>query len=581
VATFELSYAGRPFVIPDADLMDRVSRWLKVMELPIIDTPGWPYPGANATRLGVQPPPVPAGVGLYELYVPPKASAWTVFRGLMHKKEVANLSTGIFTFVMSDGTGRAIGNLALLPPQPLLGLDGAADLYLVTLVDRRYLGNTFLFHPTAVSNFGSAGTWAGMIGGAADAATFGGPVTITNDGISTASPAAVYGTPEIDSDLYAWDGPGGVQADASLDSCGMLLVADMAGSISTPYMTLRYDATPGFTAAARAAAAPDRAAGGLLWASDTDPRLGLVLPNVVTVNFPEWCDGVGYANVFRYGANLRSHGGSGGRGACQQITVTAASLGPPYSTLPVAPTFGNPPSINTTAKAILSELSPSATILNTSDLNALATQLAKDFYDRARSGGVCETYRGIVPFDCRAGCYVVYSYWPEPMTRVWGGPINDFCRETFHNIDAGKSSSAPGLWVARDTAPILILSGSGPYVGQRCLDTGSNPVAWPRLETVLVTEMNGAALVVGKIYLCRRSATDPRVADAWTTDAASGSSSLTVGTTPVSGGTTGGVLYSNGSTLQSAGNLVIAGAGNTPSVQAASGKWVSQSIGSH
>lgn len=593
---FELSFGrtsgltalSAPFVIPDADLTDRLTRWLSAAgAMP------FRYDIAQDTNLsfGTQSPE-PSLAGLYELFVPAGASRWAVFRGLMHRADVAALigtgaasvyydsSGGIpsltaGTLRMSvDGVTTITRRMYLLPPQPAFGLNGGADLYVVTLVDGRYFAQ-FGSVGSAANGLTSwtAGTppqnsWEGMIDGAVINAT--GSASLPTF-YGTWPPESVYGQPELDSDFYAFAGRPGPMSDSALACTGRVLCAGP----DPLYTVIRWADANAFAAAARAANAAERRAGGSIFSGYADLALVAHLPSSIQVQFPNWHAGYGYdtcgnlAGGHGDDADPRTHSADGEYGLSTAVNVTRASLGAPYATMPAdTTTSGIALNLRTTAKALYA---PDGTwdAANQTQCNNLAAQLAKDFYD-SQLQSLTETYRGLIAFDARAALDVVYSYWPEPMTRVSRRPLNDYPTRFGHGF--GDQSAPHRVQICQVTGPI-----SGGYYPALIAPGGSTIST----QVVYLFPTNGEALLIGTNYKAVRSQFGSHGSPAKAVYFTAETPPLAVGTTPVSGGTTGGVLYSNGSTLQSSGNLLIAGGGNMPSIQAATNKWISFSIGSN
>lgn len=588
---FELSFGvtsgltslSVPFVIPDAALLERVRRHLPAaLDVPFRYVTG-PDPNLD---FGLRQPDEPRGPGLYELFVPAGASRWATFRGLMHRAEVAKLTgTGNESLYFNGGIPslhsgtlrlRADGGattitrvMYLLPPYPLFGVNGAADLYLVTLVDSRYFAQ--------FSSIGSAGSgltswvltkaWADMIDNSVLADTGGLP---THYG--TWPPESVYGQAELDSDFYAFAGPPGPFADASLAATGRVLCAGP----DPGYTVLKWADANTFAAAARLANAADRVGGGALFTGYSDLALVAHLPGLIDVQFPIWVEGFGYRNCGNLGGghsddeDPRTHSSDGEYGLSIGFPVNPATdLAPPYSTMPAdRTTLGITLNLRTTAKAYFD---PGGTQdpANVTACTNLARQMAMDFYD-AQIQAVTETYRGLVPFDPRAALDVTYCYGPEPLTRVSRPPLN--CYPTRFGHGFGDTSAPQRVQVCKVTGGIS--SGYYPAV----IAPGGTSTGF----TVYLFPTNGEVLAVGSNYPAIRSelghnGTPPRPVYC----TAEGATGLVPGTTLVSGGTVNGVLYSNGTVLQSSANLLLAGAGTMPFIQAASGKWISMAIGSH
>jgi hypothetical protein len=340
-------------------------------------------------------------------------------------------------YMSVDGVTTIQRFMYMLPPQPLVGINGGTDLFLVTLVDFRYFAN-FGSVTNADGNWGSTGTtgnkWGDLILRAVNAALA--SVSTTTSGVWP--PESVYGQPDIDSDFYTYFGPPDSVAEAALWNVGRTMSAD--------YVIIRWSDASGFATAARAAAAPNKIAGGQFWnplqSGATEFRTGPVMPNSITTVFPFWYDGYGYYDALSAigsahsdDADPRTHSGDGEYGNVQSQTYGPADLGSPYTSLVVTPGTinANNLTLRTTAKAVFDTATGLWNSANKTALQALALQLTKDFYDYQLQNFV-ETYRGLVSFDSRACLDVVYSYWPEPMTRVSRRPFNDYPTQFGHGL---------------------------------------------------------------------------------------------------------------------------------------------------
>lgn len=598
MATFDLDYNGLPFVVPTADLLATVARWL-----PATAAVPFRYDPGSDTDLDFGIPTIRQSLTdpLYELFIPTSASRWAFFRGLMAAADVSvlvgNVSPGscysnsgspdlqikVFTAKV-DGVTTIQRYMYMLPPMPLVGLNGGADLYLVTLVDARYYAQ----FGSVGSGAGGGTTWASfnnwqqMIttalaqAGMNSAAYPGGPSGAPST-YGTWPPESLYGQPDIDSDFYAFAGPPGIMADAALAATGRVVTGD--------YTVIKWADANTFATAARSANATNRAAGGVLWpqhqSGSTELPLVAHLPAEVTVAFPWWNDGMGYRQADPASAKTddfdpRSHASDGEYGYNYSLTYLASSLGAPYSSLVFdGSTAGINLNLRTTAKAVFTP-DNSAGVQNATQLNNLGTQLAKDFYD-AQLQSVTETYVGLVTFDYKAAFDVSYCFYPEAMTRISRRPLNEYPSRFGHGF--GDQSAPERVQLCKPTGPVS----GGFYPAVIAPGGGSTGV------TCYLSPTNGETLSVGVNYPAIRAKTSFNGSPArpiYYTAIVGATSALTVGTTTITGGSAGNVLYTNGSTLQGAANLDIAGTsgpGGTPEpfIQAATGKWVSFAIGSH
>jgi hypothetical protein len=586
MAAFQLSCDGTPFVVPTADLLARVRRWMRTDRRPLVRMGDGVSPNLDLDSDNAH---FPADVDLYELFVPTGASRFGFFRGLMAAADVAALTgTGPRSRYYDSGSGlprlqscvfrmgvvpstTITRTMYLLPPVPLTGLGGSADAYLVTLVDDRYWGQFGTLPTGGLSGWGFNNTWQALI------------QNLLNQSLGSSAvsypapwpPAAAYGQPDLDSDFYTFGSPVGPMADAALASVGRVLCGD--------YAVVRWADANAAAAAARTANAAARIAGGALWplhqAGGTELALVAHLPNTVQVVFPHWITGSGYAAAtllsgpILTGCDPRPHSSDGEYGQATVLAYTPADLGSPYDSLVTDSGTPNGASVTlrTTAKAVYpANYGSGGGVTNLAAMQDLAKQLAMDFYD-CQSQAVVETYRGLVAFDPRAALDVTYAYWPEPMTRISRRPLNAYPTRFGHGFGDVQAFTRGQL--VKITGAV-----SGGFYPGALADSGP-------LGTSLVVDVlapNGEALTPGLYYLGIRM---PSVSANPMYYVPNPAPALGVGSTLVNGGSAGNVLYTDGSALQGAGNLDIAGTsgpGSTPTVfvQAASGKWVSFGVGS-
>ena len=129
-------------------------------------------------------------------------------------------------FVMqSDGLGgsQALTTyLMMLPPRPLAVVDGdaAGGLFLVTLVDDRYIRRFYDIgaNVATCSAATSTDTWAGLMNWYC--------VNLGFDGFTLPTISSVYGQPEPDSPLYGASEPNTLMIDAVAANCGGFITLD-------------------------------------------------------------------------------------------------------------------------------------------------------------------------------------------------------------------------------------------------------------------------------------------------------------------------------------------------------------------
>lgn len=488
---FELSFAGYPFVIPDEGTLATVRAWMGSTSPRTMDDP--PYLGPTSEELGTPPGPPPDWLDLYELYEPSGATCWSVFRGLAHRTDVAGMKTatlssvpalGVFKMRVDSGAG-INSAYYLLPPEPIVGLNGVADLYLITLVDERFFWQAT---PAYTNNPSYYTDWFTYIDAVRQQLFSRGIGPGVFAGFSASE--AVYGLPEVDSGLWANGESSGALLDAALAACGRFVYRLSDGS---GFGIARWDTAAATLTNALTAAAPDLMAGGRTYSPDmtlADTARNPIVPGSVTITFPFWSDAGGYETTDLNAHRYRSRAAGPSFDSCYFKQLSPVDLGAPYASLAVNSKWAL--NVASLAKAVTA--TPGGVISNQAALDALAVQVAKDVYDQVVVSGDVR-YRGVQTFDPASGLDRVYTYWPTPSTRVVRRPWNRFPKVLAHGFGA-------------------------------------------------------------------RSAPD-----------------LTINQTKVSGGTANGVLYSDGSKLQSAANVQIVG--GAPYIQAAAGKWFGFSVGSH
>ncbi|HYE77930.1 MAG TPA: hypothetical protein VEI97_08090 [bacterium] len=489
---FELTYAGVPFRVPPKDVLAQAQAWCRVE-----DAREWEYPAPSpgTARLGAARPACPSWLGLYELYQPAGASAWGVFRGLAHRDDAdamaaAALPSGGPTYgalKLKNGQADTVeSRMWLLPPKPLLGVDGASDLYLITLVDERFHWQFRPFQSAGTSFDSTYPTWAALV--EAIRSHLGLVLTIP-----TALEAA-YGRPEPDSDLWAqYESPAHL-LDAALANVGRVLcrTAPATGG----YHALRWAECNTRLSTATTTHAAEIRGGGTSWAigaATTDHRRAAVLPASVVVTFPRWVTGAGYDRG--PGApehDYRDHSRSSGYTAVYAKTLAASALGSPYSSLSTL--SGKALALHTTAKAEAD--ASGGTPANQATLDTLATYLAKDFYD-SQLGSLDAAYRGLLSWDQGAGVDVVYSYL-TPATRVWRRPWNRYPQEFQHGFG----------WRKRPPETAMILVTSEATVADRYpavrMDQHGLGATWTSAESCWGFNRRGA-MYAGQTYLARRN----------------------------------------------------------------------------
>lgn len=407
---FELSFAGYPFREPSEVVRSVIERRMLVENtLPPLPPEEW------APYLPPTPPIPPVRVG--ELFYPWGARRWARFVGLMHKDDLDAVlplvadsdsagkrpKAGVFKMHVGDPTRQVQTDLYMLPPQPLTGLDDAANLWLVTLVDERYY---WRFAPVSVrsanvnARYVWQQTWASLF------TALGGAVgkTISLPG----GVASNYGQPDASSPFYAHSQPVPAILDAACAHVGRVLVRAFDGT----YTAQRYaDAT---AAAETARGTRSRKTGGLSFTTAQaheavagNSTFGPAANRPVSVTVVE---GVWDTKAGTHGAEDRNIPADDRTDFLESVTIQTS------------PTF----------KGFVQGNAFTATVRErgTSPPANIATELTADWYEwNARN--LSETYDGVESFDPLAGLDAAYDYFGTSF-RVWFDGFNYEFREFWH-----------------------------------------------------------------------------------------------------------------------------------------------------
>ncbi len=243
-------------------------------------------------------------VRIGDFFYPVGACRWSIFRGLMTAEDIAavtkalqassptaNISRqiqGTFTIQSEggDSAGSVTTQLFMLPPIPIYGASGTPTLYLVNLVDERYFWHQW-FNPEDCT--GSVlESWSAYLNQLA---------TQLNITLSFATPADVYGIPEIDSPLCTdgYDNPAAL-LDLVAANVGCAVVRNLDGT----YKLQRF-ADANNTAKSNLPASGNNLLGGPAFTDPIDtslpPSYFVMLPGTVRVVFPLWTDDDGSINT--------------------------------------------------------------------------------------------------------------------------------------------------------------------------------------------------------------------------------------------------------------------------------------------
>lgn len=413
---FELSYAGIPFVIPSKEVLDRIEKLLHIEDMMECRVQA-PYSSTiRVIGLGVSEPSIPRWLGLYKLYVPTGATRFGVFRGLASKgaaKAMLKLTEGdepdldpvsASLKIRVSEKGGDTRTMWLLPPKPMLGVTGETDLYLITLVDKRYF---FPLYPANSEPPVGNPSWQEKIdemlslAGIAADTTFGSEIE------------AVYSTPDLDSAIFSPNENLAIILDSCLANVGRVLVSVSESS----WQILTWAEASEELKETKLALAGKKTAGGQSWEADrlieSQPRR-LITPRGVQVSFPA-TDG-SYIKQVLLSDLAEPYASSGSKGSEENLVFFA---------------------MRDSAIAEDSYTAPT----NAVELDDLAEQMARDYYDHI---GISTdiSFAGISGrANAPHGIDVVSDYLAGS-TRLFGGGL--WSHRTDYNHTGGPSGNNDG-----------------------------------------------------------------------------------------------------------------------------------------
>lgn len=445
--TSQLNYAGVDLLIPTPEIEAWVDSLLPLMNLHDIQPPS-PVAPPNLQKVALLLPNKYPEILVNQWFYPAEASCWSIFYGLANKQQVDKLSQDLLqgsvsqrptagAFKVLARAGTTATNLLqtqmyMLPPRPLPATQSSTtSLYLVTLVDERFFfpwRNSGQIRPAAT-------TWDGLISTLATAL---GGITITAD----ATPS-VYGDPDQDSGLYAnYENPA-LLLDAVAYNTGRVVVRNLDGTYK-----LQTYANANTAAGDNRFAIGSRVSGGRILTEDTsakEPARCLVLPEKIIVSFPKVQDGVAFIDTSNRGWIKDSYG------EVYTKEIALSSLSSYYASFETFTGLSKP--MRDTAKALYPTSAGTDPPTNQTALDALATQIAKDFVD-AQVFANDEVYPGIFAPSAMEGVsdYTWTFRADRPTTRVATQTWNNNLSEFQHEL--GGTVSPPGLTVQEvDGAP--------------------------------------------------------------------------------------------------------------------------------
>lgn len=424
-------------------------------------------PGHKSIPWSFQGHDGPREIELGSLYWPTGAARWATGHFLVTDDDLQKIRVQAYTatnanryvslpLVLGEGADRITTSLFMLPPRPLDQIPGQRQLYLLTLVDERWL---WWEKSADITVTGGTTTWATLIG---DIATALG-VTITTDTISSD-----YLKPGKEFASYRGYLP--LLLDAVLSSIGHTLVRKLDGTLVTQTaVTAKASQDLQLTKWSR------QDGGGGFFHFEPGPvqDFSALVPASVRAVFPRTDSGV---------PSLTPH------------TVSVA-----LSDLALAQYQAGFPG-HAGEKVIYSgavaTYTGGASPTNDTELDTLATRLATDFYlwQLARSD---TKYAGIVPYAPNG--FADSILWrhteAEVSTRVQRGPWRELEETMPHH---GTSGSLPGPGSDSDERVKVSYNDTTPSYLQHKLAAGSNITLTPQNdggnETLLITASGGGTL---------------------------------------------------------------------------------------
>lgn len=431
--TSELSYGGIALEVPRDDVRKLLASYRFDLQYPFLcRAPAGEFAAAFASRQVALPnfpdnPPLVAG----RFFYPTHASRWSWYIGVVGQTHLGLIEDQLegaqpvsLPFIMQaddvthiDNSGGINTPMFMLPPRPL-GVTSSTNprepLYLIVLVDERY---NWQFRPAGVIDTTALATWDTFL--ASLETSLG--ITVSHDVFS-----AAYLSPEPDSDLYS-----------SYESAALLM--DAIGWNTGRTFVRNYDATysfirPGNAAFSRPSTPRYRAFGGDIYDPQetgvVQPWINAALPEKVIVTFPKFNNATGlFVDPDRDGFFVKDS-----YGAVYAIQVTLAELGTPYDNYVGVADLSK--FIHDTCKALVL-LDTDPIPINDATLNALAMQLAADYYDQQLTA-LDEAYNGIRDWAPDPLNDLIFEMQPPNLvqTRVMRKPWDFQAWQMQHHVDS-------------------------------------------------------------------------------------------------------------------------------------------------
>jgi hypothetical protein len=469
VATYGLTYAGFPFLMPTPEVEAAIASRIPLWQLREYLPPDREWVGKNLAGIAFAKPPDEPGIHLNQFFYPTGAARWSVFHGIVDSYTLLKMQNAAippdetdlapqpfiwFTTqpVNLQDAGGVIStpgiitsattqtNLYMLPPRPItppsitgtefLSPNNPQRLWLVTLVDERYYWQ-WKAESVVSWSVGSTSTWLNYITAVATALN----ITIKLPTI----PVLNYGNISADSAFYTNSENIAILLDAAAHNIGCIVVRHYDGS----YELVRYQdalansvaTRPGTDVAPTVAVAGGEIFNSVLTTGDSARRA--VLPLQVAVTFPMVDPSGNYIDFSGRQWIKNSYG---------KVYTSVSKL----SDLLIVPasdaSFSGVMVIHDTCRAFMPDNTGIGFPTNQPALDTLAALLALNYYFSVLAS-LDEVYPGIQPWTPTGAEDIIWTYRTDsPTTRVQRKPYNWRVPEMQHELSAvgtgGTTSNA-------------------------------------------------------------------------------------------------------------------------------------------
>lgn len=458
---YELSYADIPFLQPTAEVEAVIASRIPFSQLREYLPPTREWVGKNMAGVAFAKPPDEPLVVLNQWHYPTGAARWSVFHGIVTSSMMDDMkqaaipadtseltpqefiirTDGLFQqgINVADGTGTThtavTTDLYMLPPRPISPPVPPVDeddegvvetLWLITLVDERYYLQ-FADGGAITCRDSNSDSWEHLLDYLADQLG----ITLAYDAIE-----AVYGTPAEDSALFSNFENAAVLLDACAYNLGRVVVRNFDGT----YTLIRYDDALLNMKNQRplSGKAGGRAvvAGGMVLDEDLgvyDQARKAVLPYSVVVTFPKCGNDGKYIDSSKRVWIKNSYG------AVYSKEVNGNDLVLVHNSMGSF-AFSWRQTIHDTSRAFYENTTGTGDPTNQTDLDDLATQLAKDFY-WSQLASLDEVYPGVLAWQPEGAADIIWTFRPDrPTTRVQRKPYSWSVPEMQHETNADISA---------------------------------------------------------------------------------------------------------------------------------------------